>query len=352
MRNRLYRTLIVIVALAMISACSSTRNVSMETMRPADISISPEINSLVLVDRTKFKKEFHNIAEGILTGEMPGQDKAAIQATLSSLSRTLQYSPRFSVKVASERIIGNSLTAAFPDPLSWEEVRALCEKYGTDAVLAIEIFDTDFIVTEGSKKVKKTVGEGDNKREVTVDEFYAEGIADIMMGIRLYDPAAKSIIDQDVFRHSNTWKESADSPAQAIAKLINRVNATSEMGRVAGADYAYKISPMPVRITRSYYKKSKKSPEVLMGARKAEVNDWKGAAIVWKRGLNDAPEKDAGRLTYNLAVASEVLGEYDLALTWARESYVKYGNKKARTYVSSLERRMYDEEMANRQMSR
>lgn len=350
--KRIIQALAAITVIFLFISCTSTRRVSMETMRPADIAIPSDINSLLLIDRTRFTKEFHNIAEGILTGEMPGQDKAAVQASITSLSQTLQYSPRFTVKVATERMTGNSLTAAFPEPLNWEEIQGLCNKYGTDAVVAVEIFDTDFIVTKGSNKVKKTVGEGDSKKEVTVEEFYAEGLANVVMGIRIYDPLNLNIIDQDLFRHSNTWEEVASSPAEAISKLINRANATTRVGQIAGSDYAYKIAPMPVQITRIYYNKSKKSPEVLYGARRAEVNDWQGAARVWQQGLKNSGPKQSGHLSYNLAVAHEVMGDYKTALIWAKESYVKYGNKKARSYVAALESRMWNEKAAKEQLNK
>ena len=35
----------------------------------------------------------------------------------------------------------------FPTPLDWDTVTELCNKNQTDALLSIEIFDTDFILT-------------------------------------------------------------------------------------------------------------------------------------------------------------------------------------------------------------
>jgi hypothetical protein len=107
---------------------------------------------------------------------------------------------------------------------------------------------------------------------------------------------------------------------------------------------------MPVRLSRQYYSKGKKAPQVATGARRAEVNDWKGALAVWESGMAHASAKDAARLSYNIAVANEVLGNTNDAKKWASRSYVDYGNKKAKSYLWSIENRLRDEELSDQQM--
>ena len=86
------------------------------------------------------------------------------------------------------------------------------------------------------------------------------------------------------------------------------------------------------------------------GTRFADVNKWEDAINEWKKGLGKAEEKEAGQLAYNIAIGYEVLGEYGTALTWAQDSYTKYGNKLARDYSRSLENRIYDEAILKSQM--
>jgi hypothetical protein len=122
------------------------------------------------------------------------------------------------------------------------------------------------------------------------------------------------------------------------------------VSREVGIDYAYKIAPMPVRISRTFYGKSKRVPEMDLGGRHADVGDWAGAARVWENGLEGAEPRDAGRLSYNIAIANEVLGNWETARQWAERSYVEFGNKDAREYVNQLERRVRREEVAMEQM--
>jgi hypothetical protein len=319
-------------------------------MRPAEITFPTYVNNLLLLDRTKFEKQSTNIIEGILTGEMPGEDKAGMEEAMNSFQATLASSPRFQLKRANEVLTGNSVTAAFPNALEWKKIDELCVKYGTDAVVAVEVFDTDFIITDGTRKVTKTIDQNGVKKQVEVDEFYAKGVADAKIGFRLYDPKGKSIADQQLFTKTNSWQATGTSKADALAHLIAKTEATRYVGRLAGNDYAYKISPMPVRLTREFYGKSRKVPQVAGGSRKADMNDWQGAIRTWENGLTIASAKDKGKLCYNLAVANEVLGDYETAKKWITKSYVDFGNKKARQYSYMLDQRLRQEDRAQQQM--
>ena len=117
-----------------------------------------------------------------------------------------------------------------------------------------------------------------------------------------------------------------------------------------GVDYAFKIAPMPITINRSFRGKSKKSPAIETGARFADIGQWEDAIMEWKQGIRNAEDKEAGYLTYNMAVGYEVLGDMGSALKWAEKSYIRYGNKNARSYVTLINKRLEEEEMARKQL--
>ncbi|MBL6448857.1 hypothetical protein JMN32_21270 [Fulvivirga sp. 29W222] len=345
-----YLSFILLVCMIALGACSGTRIVTMNAMRPAEITFPSYANTIVIVDRSKFDKNAVNIVEGILTGEMPGEDKAGVQATMMAFQNQLMASPRFHTKVASEQLIGNSITSAFPAALPWLKVEQMASRYGAEILIAIEIFDTDFVITNGKRKVKKQIEEDGVKKEIEVDEYYAEGVGNLTIGFRVYDPKEKTIVDQQLFSKSNTWQAAGKSAKDALAGLIAKSDATRYMGKIAGSDYAYKIAPMPIRISREFYSKSKKVPEIAAGSRLADINDWQGSANKWESGLSHAATKEAGYLCYNIAISYEVMGELETAKTWADRAYVDYGNKKARDYSATLNRRMYQEQRVQEQM--
>ena len=347
MNSRIFTFLIIISFLV---SCSGTRNVTINTMRPAEISVPSEIKTIVIVDRTLIDQNAVNIIEGLVTGEMPGEDKMGTQELMNSFKNKLIQSPRFEVKTATERIPGNSLTAALPDQLPWSTVRDLCKKYNAQAVVAIEVFDTDFIVTNGKKKVKEKVKQGNEMVEIEVMKYYAEGVGNLNVGIRMYDLNNRQVVDQQSFKQTNKWEATGNSLQDAMGQLIAKSDATRYLSKRIGNDYAYKIAPMPITLNRSFRGKSKKCPALERGARLADVGNWEDALVEWKKGIRDAEDKEAGYLTYNMAVAYEVLGDFDSALSWAEKSYVKYGNKNARTYVNLIKKRLDEEEKARQQL--
>lgn len=334
----------------MIAAGCGTRTVTMSVMRPAEITFPQHVNTLVLVDRTQFEKKPGNIIEGILTGEMPGEDRSGLQEAMRSFQNTIMSSPRFQVLKANEVLTGNSLTQAFPAPLDWAKIEELCAKYQANAVVAFEMFDTDFIITDGQRKVKKKFTENGVEVEREVDEFWAQGVGNATIGIRLYDPKVKTIVDEQLYSRTNTWQAVGNSKLDALAHLIAKTEATKYVAGLAGSGYAYKIAPLPVRVSRQFYSKSNKVPQVATGSRKADVNDWQGAINTWQSGLNNAHPKDAGKLCYNIAIAYEVLGDLNSSKQWVSRAWTDYGNKKARDYSRIIDQRIREEERLREQM--
>jgi tetratricopeptide (TPR) repeat protein len=339
------------LAFLFLALFSCSKTVFINTMRPATITFPPEVKSVLLVDRTAPSSKLLDVIEGIFTGELPGQDRAAIEVAIQAIQTQIMQVPSLTVKRANERLEGNTVTQAFPAPLSWTEIERLCRVYNTDILLAVEIFDSNFIITNGQKEVTKTITEDGVKKEVKVAEFFAEGVATNKIGFRIYDPVAKTIVDQDQFNQANTWQTTGNTAQAAIATLIAKSEATKYVARLAGSSYASKIVPTPIQLSRTYYKKSKENIHLRQGVRLAEVNQWKEAISSWKKGLISNPTaKDAEKLSYNIALGYEILGDFEEAKVWAAKAYTNYGNKKGRRYIPLLDQRIINEGLLNQQL--
>ncbi|MFT4739852.1 MAG: hypothetical protein ACI9L9_000627 [Marivirga sp.] len=336
---------------SLFSACM--KSVSITSMRPAVINISSDIQTVVLVDRTKYEKEGLAILEGILTGEGINEDRDGVLALFSSLQNNLRNSPRFTVKQEPQRLLGNSLTGSFPEPLSWRIVEDLGRRNAADAVLAVEVFDSDFILTNGKRKKTRIVKDTAGKElEEEYIEYYAEGIAGVRIGIRLYNIQARSIEDQDLYSENRTWETTATSLKEAMSKMVQKSQATKSLGGNIGAIYASKIAPMPVYLSRTYYYKPKKNTYISRGDRQASVNNWEDAITSWKTGMRKSDDsKIMGRMAYNIALGYEVLGDFESAKDWAAAAYVDYGEKKGQAYARTLQYRIEQEAIVNDQMS-
>ncbi len=331
---------IVCLLMLFIGACSGPRTVTLNSLRPAEIALPSSIETVLILDRTKRDKDAGNIIEGVLTGELPGEDRAGSQELLIALHRQLGSSNRFETIVAEEYLSGNSLTSVFPEQLPREMIDRLSVKYGADAIVAIELLDSDFAISRGKLEI------GSNG----FPQFYAQGIGNITIGIRLYHCQEYSVIDQQLLTNSHSWETSASSVPEAVAQLTSKGDATRYLSNAAGRDYAYKIMPTPVKIRRSFRGKAKRSPELELGTRYADVGQWERALETWKSGLDRARNKEAGYLAHNIAIAYEVLGDFDQALHWAQTAYTRYGNEDSRTYVNQIKQRLSTEKLAQMQL--
>jgi hypothetical protein len=261
------------LVLGFLMACSGAKPVAIQTLRPADITMPAQVKTILLLDRTEVdRRDWLSIGESILTGELPFEDRAAAQEALNALKNKLQQSPRYQIKIARERWIGNSISAVFPKPIPWEDQQRILDRYQADALVTIEIMDSDFIVTNGKRIVTREVERKGEKVEVQVDEYYAEGVANVKLGFRYYYPANREIIDQQLINETNTWQAAANSKAQALAQLIGKAEATQILCATAGNDYAFKLAPLPITLNRTFYTKAKESIAL---ARKIHIKEKK-----------------------------------------------------------------------------
>jgi tetratricopeptide (TPR) repeat protein len=288
--------------------------------------------------------------EEVLTGEIMRQDEQAIQHTMDGLVSTIKNAPRFNIKYANEKYIGEASGTIFPDPLKWEVINTLCTRYEADAVVAIETFDSDYVITNGKRNAER---KDENGNVVSYVEFFIEGVGSVNIGFRLYDPELISIADQYQFSENMRWDAHADSPTDAALTLLDKVEAINQVSYAAGRSYAMRISPTYYKVKRYFYNKPKKNKFLVEGVRKSEVADWEGAIESWNMAIKKGKKnKDKGRSAYNIAVAYEVLGDLDKALEWAAKSYTEYEEKDANDYYRKIKARINEERIVDMQLGK
>lgn len=297
-------------------------NVPVAPLKP----VSQEITTVVLIDRTATENKKGSFVEGILTGEGFGQDEKNKQRCLMGAEEQLRNSGRFNVVRATEILEGSEKGEVMSGPLPFEQVREICEEYGADALVAMELYDSDFIITHG---VKPTQG----------FSFYAEGVAKIDVGFRFYDGEYKNLLDEHTLTHRMRWNVGGRSIQDAIAALLDKDEAIKNISYEGGRIYASRLTPTSYRASREYFNRG--HDQVQYGARLMEVNDWERAIDVFEEIVNspEFSEKDKGLASHNLAVIYEVLGDIPRAKEWARIAWSEFRNKESREYLYILNRR-------------
>jgi hypothetical protein len=321
---------------------SSSAWVNLTLVRPSELVIPEYIKSIALIDRTKQEDTKQNKTEQILTGEAYHQDEQAVLQLAEGFIEACSGTKRFVTVRTAERLIANGTKSTFPTPLDWDTVTDLCNKNQTDALLSIEIFDTDFILTHSPITFEPR---NINGKMVTLPVIRATGVAVINIGIRLYDAANRVILDEYQTSHRMNFDGEASTLEGAINAMLNKVEATKRASYEAGFTYGERITPTYYQVTRYFFNTPKK--KLGAGVRYSEVGDWKNAIEQWTKVVNTGKAKHAGRAAFNIAVGYEVLGDMDKAKEWAARSHTEFGEKDADDYYKQLCNRINEERMVS-----
>ena len=339
----------IVVGFFLVSVFSSciTSNVVVNIQRPADITVSQDIQNVVIANRSRPSKEnlTGNIVEGIISGEGIGTDRRGAESCIDGLINMLGNSERFTLKNTDGIELKGTGTASFPIPLEWDIVQSLCDPYDADALIVLATFDSDsrsyvgnpVTRTRKKKGVKVKTLRYPAYREITIES-----------GWRIYDLKNKKIIDENKFTEHKEFSAWANSPKAALMSLLSQGSAIRESGVFAGKQYGFRISPIWIKARRTYFKG--KHDDLKLAKQYVEKGDWDSAITIWKDLVNSTDEKIARRSAYNMAIASEIKGGLDAAIEWAKKAK-NLGEKKAYNYINVLNRRKIDKEKLKQQLN-
>ena len=338
--------LYILIIAVLLSSCS-TSSVFVSIQQPADITIPQDIKSVVVANRSVPTKKnlAGNIIEGIITGEGIGSDKRSSQYCIEGLVSILDDSERFETKNIGDLELKGTGTSSFPPPLKWKKVKKLCKTYNADALIVLETFDSDSRILFG-KPVRRTVKRNGKK----IVEMRHKAILEmkIVSGWRIYDNSKQIIIDENKFTEFKEFSAWGNSNKDAESKLPYRGVALKESGDFAGFQYGKRISPIWIQARRVFY--SGKDDQLKQASKNVKANQWDDAIEIWKGMVNLNDKTIAAKASYNMALASEIKGFLDAAIDWAKKAKA-LGDKKANSYISTLNKRKEDQVKLNKQLN-
>lgn len=326
------------LAAIILNSCAASR-ISFDVLAPAPLYIPNSLQSIAIVDRSLPENSELNKLEGILTGEGKEQDRLATQFVIDGLNRSLSTAERYNVLRTDELLVGSGSGFLFPDPMTWDQINELCEKHNVDAIVSLETYDSDFVVTSGTKTGKSIL------------EFNTQGIVTVKCGFRMYYPLESLVVDEFHFSHKVNW-DGGRTLIGAAGALLNKKKVIADAGFEAGTVYGRRITPSWYLASRDYFKKSKSNPDLDEGARMMQLNDWDKAIAALERTLDNGGRKDQGRAAHNLAVVYEILSDLDLAKEYTSLAWGKYKEKKSRDYGYILTRRINDRRTLDNQLNK
>lgn len=298
------------------------------------------INSLTLVNRA-LTSDFKNFNEDSLQQyffnkrfnvESIVLDSVAADTTLKALGELLFESGRYDVVIPEKRFLDHEKKFfQLQKDLDWDEVARFCNEYNTDALMVIERYynklNTSYNVFTSvyDNSVKLATANIDSKYDVIV---------------KVYDPAERVVTRQLAVADTINWRFTSPSNDELFSTLPSIKECLIETGIHVALEIDEHFSPIWLKEGRIYFNIHKDFAQ-----REKEWIDkgqWADLYDFWLKYASDSNRNTKSKAEFNLALASEMLGDVDAAIEWANKSYyTKYMNQ-TRNYLLKLKKRQDD----------
>jgi len=335
------RSVSAVALLALSAACAPS--VRVPVLQPAMVSIPADVRTIGIIDRSAPANAGEGILgtiEGVLTGEGIMADREGAAESLSTLTYVLQESPRF--EIVTPNITGQEAqTNIFDGELDHRTVAKICRQAGCDALLALEAFDTDSALSIDGNPINP----GQIYTEVTVARDTR-----VLTAWRLYDADEDRVLDEvRGWERSQSWDQYGDTLDEALRQLPSPQDTAREVGGWLGDDYARRIAPTWIDVSRSYYGGG--DPRLKEAKYYVQARDWEGATEIWNDVALDPDPKVAGKASFNLALAAEIDGDLRQAVEHAKKAAIELHNARSREYVAILDGRLRDQAKLEAQLA-
>lgn len=342
-RYQLLFFILIAFAILNFQSCRTMGSVRVPVYMPPVVDVPDHIKTVGVVNRTRPQdnkgRQAMNTIEGILTGEGLFDDREGAKACLAGAATHLNMDTFVTAEVMDTIMIPALGSGAMAAPLEWGLVDTICGRYGKDALLVLEVFDTDqdgTVTSQAVGEITATILTG-GQHKPRIPQPSGNQRVRIKMGWRLYDAKSHQILDQARLEDWFRVYGNSNNPIYDLGEFAKR-DAIEQSAFVAGRSYCTRLFPSWVTIRREYFRR--KGHEMNTARRMLEVNDWQGAYDIWMNIAERSPKrKHKGRACYNIAVFHEVNGQLDKAIQWAQRSYTQHNIRRARDYVRLLNRR-------------
>ena len=309
--------LLIICLGSFLFACTSLRNLEVEIAVLPQFPIADDVQSLVLLNRS-MNRNFTNLSADTLEKIFINQkmdldslfcDSIAADTVIHVAAQALFNSGRFDVVIPTVHNIDRDDYDDILSPLSINYIDEVCKSYNVNAVLVLESFSEQL----ASKYYYRPLESSDlNFYDSTTDLSYKSDWRLIRPDNS--KPAIRFQICDSIF-----WKANSNSLKNLYEQMPSIKEALIGGGTASGLKMASYISPDWVNQIRNYYVTGK--TEIDAAIPLIKENKWEEASAIWTKYATVNSTKTRSRVEFNLALASEMTGNVDLAIEWGLKSF-------------------------------
>lgn len=319
----------------LLTACNATYHYA-EFIRPSNVYIPSKVFYVGVINRAAGEDNTAAIyVEGVPVNFIPGLPKMAANKTLEALEDEIENLERFrfvNIEWDNSDRSDKEFTA---EQFTSAEIDSLCAVYEVDGLLAIEGLELA-IRTNGEVNVVSVSDEAG--RMVQVPEFTQRQEVSLTPLWRFYDGLSLTMIDEFQKTYQGVFNQSTLNPNEQGDVNLSE-GSLIDISLLAAQDYHNRISPHWEPGQRLYYRGN--SNELLSISSDLEYNgDWEAAAKKWMKLTTSDDDKVRYFATYNMAVASEMLGRPKTAKSWLEKAREIEDRKQINRYMEIIDRQI------------
>jgi hypothetical protein len=338
------------VWLILLTSCASKGKISIQVPVPPKMAFPKEIQSVVLMNRsmTEGFSVLNQDSLQSLFNKMRWSlrciflDSVASDTTIKILGNQMYESGRFDVVVPLSRNLPNNIVSLSElinqaPSLNLAEVKQICHEFDVDALLSMENFyektTTSFWVTRGEHYSNGAVHK----------EYEALIQVESHSDWKIYQPLEKLIVAKFNVKDTIYWKRTGNWISNKISqnkvyKQLPTIKEALIIGAIEhGKRVAEYISPGWKPDMRRYYLTGNKDADSAVVLLKK--NDWEGTEVIWMKFCNESSAVFRSKIEFNLALASEMSGNLNEAVVWAKKSNQSRKSATAKKYLKILNAR-------------
>lgn len=286
-----------LILLTGISSCTISDHVGsfqVEILKPGIFNIPKDVNTVAIFNRDILQSDtltVYYFKQGVHFEDTTIRYSDLSNNCIDALAGYLENEGYFS-KVVNYR---DSLKQSFKDLHFLATIPELLQRTGTDACIFLDYFhfNSSMVYNYGN-------------------QFYTNASAKWSVAFKndtstyLYNQFDKLIFED---------RDSIESQIKFKPVGTRFIEASDNLGELFGT----KLIPFKLIVDRLYYKSN--NPEMVKAQEFALNNDWLKAAEIWNRLATNKNDRIATKAMYNMALACEMEGKPDLAISWLVKSY-------------------------------
>lgn len=322
--------LFIITILSFLYGCQPLTVIQIETLEPASIDFPGNFNKLIFINADtdiNNDEKTDTVLYNLITKEMNLGFLEAIRSTASIDTTDYLYVKGFP----------NRNLLYFNDTISWSYLERISGSTNADLFIILDSIK----ITMGNESYVDYMAYPTlyyQTREMAVNAYWS-----------IFDLVERKRLDR--YRYSDTlyWEKSAYTEAKLNKEMPSLEKCLREMSFFVAFDYGKRVLPSWDKEGRYYFELGNKDFKLASQLIRDEDN-WDKAIELWLKYVDNFDREIASRACFNLALAYEIKGNFDLAIKWAEQSKKIKNKTKTKYYISILEDRKKDLEKLQKQL--